>query len=263
MILFINKFFKGEIKLFFEKRLFYISDYSEFLETEIQNAIKADKSWEILKILIEHKEKILNFENKYKINLNIFEKNIIILYNNIIRFNSHEILIGHIINSMKIIYSIPFIYILNIDEISFKKYIQSYHVKDCLKYSKWADYLENDFKILDNLIDDLVHKKDNIYHFKFELTCSIAFFIKFLFNYFILMREYANILNINIKEAINDHKSIIKKISENWGFNEICFFYFFLPFKLEKKILNIRYLVNEFSLPFIEKNDKFIIENRK
>ena len=75
------------------------------------------------------------------------------------------------------------------------------------------------------------------------------------------MREYANILNINIKEAINNHKSIIKKISKKWGFNEICFFYFFLPFNLEKQILNIRYLINEFSLPFIEKEDKFIIEN--
>ena len=57
-----------------KKRLFFISNDSEFLSTEIENAIENGKSWEILKFLIENKENIFNFENKYKITLNIFEK---------------------------------------------------------------------------------------------------------------------------------------------------------------------------------------------
>ena len=102
---------------------------------------------------------------------------------------------------MKIKYSIPFIYILNIDKISFKKYIQTYYAKNYLSYSQWADYLEKDFKILYNFVEDLLYKKSNTYDFNFELTRSIAFFIKFIFDYFILMRKYTNILNNSIKEA--------------------------------------------------------------
>ena len=129
---------------------------------------------------------------------------------------------------MKIKYSIPFIYIyiLNIDKISFKKYIQSYYAKDYLSYSQWADYLEKDFKILDNFVEYILYKKDYTYNFKLELTSSISFLIKFIFDYFIIMRKYNNILNDYIKEAKIDHKNIIKNFSKNWELMK----YFFLLF---------------------------------
>ena len=72
-----------------------------------------------------------------------------------------------IIKDIKFNISIPYLYILNIDKLTFQEYIKTFNGKMNTSYSKWADYLENDLIILGNFINDLFFQKNNIFDFKF------------------------------------------------------------------------------------------------
>ena len=94
----------------------FINSFPQYLSLKVNNAAKNKDSWELTKIIILNKE----LENvKDIINLNLINKNIQVLFNNIIEFNQHKIYLSDIIKYMKFNISIPYLYILNIDKLTF------------------------------------------------------------------------------------------------------------------------------------------------
>ena len=258
-ISFIQKFFKGNIRLFFENRISFISHRFNFLISRITEEIKRKNSLELTKHLILAGDLFLPIYNKCKTDLNILDKNVNCLFENIMEFNFDKIFVGDIMNHMNILYSIPFLYILNIDKVAFNKYIKTgYHeINDC-NYSILADYLENDFKKLDNFIYDLIYGKNiSNTEFTFKLTNLLSYIIKSLFYYYTLMNKYSNSLKENIKEAENDHNKIIEEIVISCrikSFSNDQYLSGFFPDLVEEEILTVRFLINELVFPFIHKN---------
>ena len=190
----------------------FINSFPQYLSLKVNNAAKNRDSWELTKIIILNKE----LENvKNIINQNLINKNIQVLFNNIIEFNQHKIYLSDIIKYMKFNISIPYLYILNIDKLTFQEYIKTFNGKMNTSYSKWADYLENDLIILGNFINDLFFQKNNTFDFKFEATLLIAFVIKFLFEYSTFIIENINNFKNNLNDYTNFHNEIIHKISVN------------------------------------------------
>ena len=85
---FIYKFFKGHIQTILINRIIFINSFPQYLSLKENNAEKNRDSWELIKIIILNKE----LENiKDIINLNFTNKNIQVLFNNIIELNQHKI----------------------------------------------------------------------------------------------------------------------------------------------------------------------------
>ena len=128
---------------------------------------------------------------------------------------------SEIIKNMKITHSIPFLYIFRIDKIFFHSYIDTYYENQNTSFSKWADYLEQDFQCLDCFINNLFLQKSNIFNLKFEKTLIIAFIIKFLF-------EYSLHITINLNKYLSNynifHRKIIDFISKKWNDEEFIIF---------------------------------------
>ena len=221
---FIRKFFKGDILNFFEKRILFVKSNSEK-----NKSFNPNDSWESTKILILNKYS----DNIKNINLNILDSKIQILYYNVIEFNQNKIYMSEIIKNTKITHSIPFLYIFRIDKIFFHSYIDTYYENQNTSYSKWADYLEQDFQYLDSFINNLFLQKNNTFNFKFEKTFIIAFIIKFLF-------EYSLHITINLNKYLSNynifHRKIIDFISKKWSDEEFRIFRYI--FTTDKKKTN-------------------------
>ena len=256
---FIYKFFKGDIQTILINRIMFINSFPQYLSLKVNNAAKNRDSWELTKIIILNKE----LENvKNIINLNLINKNIQVLFNNIIEFNQHKIYLSDIIKYMKFNISIPFLYILNIDKLTFQEYIKTFNGKMNTSYSKWADYLENDLITLGNFINDLFFQKNNTFDFKFEATLLIAFVIKFLFEYSTFIIENINNFKNNLNDYTNFHNEIIHKISVNWKKKELHFFQKFFSSDIKSQINKILHIIIEIALPFFEDENKFIDKNK-
>ena len=258
-ISFIQKYFKGNIRLFFENRISFISNRFDFLMKRITEEIKRKNSFELTKYLILAGNLFIPIYNKYKTDLNIVDKNVTCLFENILEFNYDKIFIGDIMNHMNIFYSVPFLYILNIDKIAFNNYIKTSYleIKDC-HYSILADRLEDDFKKLDNFIYDLIYeeKKTNT-EFTFKLSKFISCIIQSIFYYYTLMYKYPNSLKENIKEAEDDHIKIMDEIDLYCKINNFYndqYLSDFFPALLEEEILTMRFFINELVFPFIYKD---------
>ena len=237
----------------------FINSFPQYLSLKVNNAAKNRDSWELTKIIILNKE----LENvKNIINLNLINKNIQVLFNNIIEFNQHKIYLSDIIKYMKFNISIPYLYILNIDKLTFQEYIKTFNGKMNTSYSKWADYLENDLIILGNFINDLFFQKNNTFDFKFEATLLIAFVIKFLFEYSTFIIENINNFKNNLNDYTNFHNEIIHKISVNWKKKELHFFQKFFSSDIKSQINKILHIIIEIALPFFEDENKFIDKNK-
>ena len=256
---FIYKFFKGDIQTILINRIMFINSFPQYLSLKVNNAAKNRDSWELTKIIILNKE----LENvKNIINLNLINKNIQVLFNNIIEFNQHKIYLSDIIKYMKFNISIPYLYILNIYKLTFQEYIKTFNGKMNTSYSKWADYLENDLIILGNFINDLFFQKNNTFDFKFEATLLIAFVIKFLFEYSTFIIENINNFKNNLNDYTNFHNEIIHKISVNWKTKELHFFQKFFSSDIKSQINKILHIIIEIALPFFEDENKFIDKNK-
>ena len=91
---FIYKFFKEDIQTILINRIIFINSFPQNLSLTVNNAEKNRDSWELIKIIILNKE----LENiKDIINLNFTNKNIQVLFNNIIEFNQRKIYLADII----------------------------------------------------------------------------------------------------------------------------------------------------------------------
>jgi len=262
---FIKKNFKLNIQEILENRISFMNDSDLDILADLQNAIKNKDSWMLTKIIILNKNNWFDIKRKYikmygEIDFDILNKDTLNLYKNIIEFNYYDITMNSIFRCLKF-YSIPLMYILNIDKISLKKYIKSYTKKESIDYSEWCDRIEKDLNILDDFIYSIIKGKIDSFEFSFKVTKSIAFIIKVILLYYKNITNFPSLLEEQIKEeSITDHKKILEKISKTWTFQNFNEFYLFFPYEAKNQIYILRYYIIELTFLCCKK-DKVLLEN--
>ena len=126
---FIERYFEDDIRQILTKRAISLKkDNFELLLSKFNEILKNKNEFEFIKNIILNRYNFFNIKSEYikkygDMDLTFLSKEILIGFKNIYEFNLHSecLLIGDLINDMKIGYSLPFIYILNIDKISFRK----------------------------------------------------------------------------------------------------------------------------------------------
>lgn len=261
---FIEKNFKSDIQGILKKRLTFMN--SDIL-TQIQDTIKNKDSYSLIKIIINNKHNWYNIKQKYikmynSMDLNILDNDTLNLYNNIIEFNHHHILMKDIIPYINA-YSVPYLHILNIDKMSFQKYIKSCYIIQGMECSKWADFIEKDLQNLDYFIFSL-DQKDMEIKFSFKMTKSIAFLIKTIYIYHEYIKKYFCLFKGGNISIIH-HKKIMEEISKKWEYHDFYVYHLFFPYNIENQIYQMKYYITLFTFLLDEKNpfkmyDKSIIE---
>lgn len=256
---FIENKMKLNLQEILKMRISFIYDSDLSILANLENAIKNNNSWMLTKIIILNKNNWHDIKEKYikkygKLDLSILNENTFELYKNIIEFNHYDITMGNIFLHIKI-YSINLLYILNVDKVSLKKYINSYTKKETADYSEWCNRIEKDLYDFDDFFYSIIKKKIKSYDFSFNFTKSIAFIIKVIFSYYKNMIDYNDLLEEEIDEkSIASHNKILKEISKYWSSKNFNEFYLFFPFEIKNQIYMMRYYIIEITFLFCEKD---------
>ena len=263
---FIKTKFNLNMQKILENRISFLNNSNSDILIELQNAMKNKDSWMLTKIIILNKNNWFDIKNEYtkiygEINFNILNEDVLNLYKNIIEFNHYDINMCNIFQCLNL-YSISWMYILNVNKMSLKKYIKSYEKKDSIDYSEWCNRIEKDLCVLDDYIYSIIKGIISSFKFSFRITKSVAFIIKVILLYYKNIMNFQSLLEERIeKESITDHKKIFKKISENWTFENFNTFYLFFPHNTENQIYVMRYYIIEITFLFYKKNKPSLESN--
>ena len=164
-------------------------------------------------------------------------------YSNIIEFYCDHILLSDLIKNMKLSYSMPFLFIFNIDRMSLQSYVNSFSTKsNSINLSEWADYIEQDFKNLDMFIYSLIFSENKDFCFKFDFTGSLALVIKTVFLFSKYLSQYSDIVKKDIDEhTIENYKKIMKSITDKWTDINYRYFHLFFPYDIKNEIYAMIY----------------------